>query len=260
MKSRGGWGWFALGSPLIALIVISIVALIVATSPSVLIEQFRSEGFLLAVGVSLRTTTIATIAIVGFGLALAIAARGLPRFAPILEAVVSLPAILPPSVAGLALLMAFGRQGLLGAAFDRAGVSVAFTPIAVVLAQVFVACPFFVREAIAAFQVVDPDIIDAATLDGASTSSLVRFVFVPMSGPILLGGTVLAWARAVGEFGATILFAGNLTGKTQTIPLAIYLGFESDLDQAKALSVVLLGAAVIALMASRWLLGSRTGR
>lgn len=247
-----------LGSPLLALIVLSIFALIVATSPSVLLEQCRSEGFLLSVGVSLRTTSVAAMIIVGFGLALAIAARGLPRLAPVLEAIVSLPAILPPAVAGLALLMALGRQGMFGAALERAGASIAFTPIAVILAQVFVACPFFVREAIAGFQVVDSDVVDAAKLDGASTTDLVRFVFVPMAGPILLGGAVLAWARAIGEFGATILFAGNLAGKTQTIPLAIYLGFESDLDQAKALSVLLLGLAVVALAASRWLLGSRS--
>ncbi|MGL4648096.1 MAG: ABC transporter permease, partial [Caldilineaceae bacterium] len=175
----------------------------------------------------------------------------------IVNALVDLPMVLPPAVAGLALLMAYGRRGLVGPTLGIFGIEVVFTPWAVVLAQLFVAAPFFVRAAATAFGSVQHDLEEAAMLDGASKRGVFRHITVPLAGAALAGGAVMTWARALGEFGATIIFAGNLPGRTQTMPLAIYLGFELDLDVALALSTLLLAVAFGVLLVVKWGLHSR---
>jgi molybdate transport system permease protein len=166
------------------------------------------------------------------------------------DTLVDLPMVLPPSVAGVALLVAFGRRGVVGQFLAAAGIDIAFTTTAVVVAQLFVAAPYYVRAAAGAFARVERDLEDSAALDGASPWGVFRHVTAPLALPSLLAGAVMTWARALGEFGATIIFAGNYPGRTQTMPLAIYMGFELDLTVAIALSVVLLGIsfAVLALV------------
>jgi molybdate transport system permease protein len=148
--------------------------------------------------------------------------------------------VLPPAVAGVALLMAFGRRGVLGSYLSDMGFDLAFTQTAVVLAQLFVAAPFYVKSAMAGFAKVDRDAEDAAALDGAGALTVFRRITIPLAWPALFGGAVMTWARALGEFGATIIFAGNFPGRTQTMPLAIYLGFELQLNVALTLAVILL--------------------
>lgn len=251
-------GWLVLGSPLALLVGLSILALILATPPKLFWTELQQPDTRQAVWISLKTTFVALAAIIVFGSCLAMAVhRSKPFFASALELFVTMPAIVPPSVAGITLLLAFGRMGLLGGVLKSLGLSLPFTPTAVVMAQVFVAAPFFVREAITAFRSLDPAVLEAAKLDGAGAATTARSIVAPLTLPFLVTGAVLAWARALGEFGATILFAGNLKGLTQTMPLAIYLGFESDLDQAKALALLLLIIAVAVLILVRVLFGRR---
>jgi molybdate transport system permease protein len=170
------------------------------------------------------------------------------------DTLIDLPMVLPPSVAGVALLMTFGRRGILGSWLDAAGVQVAFTPIAVMLAQSFVSAPFYIRAARAGFQSVDQELERVAYTLGHSSFSTFLRVTIPLAFPALLSGAVMAWARALGEFGATIMFAGNLLGHTQTMPLAIYTAMESDLTAALALSAVLVLFSFAVLFGVRLLL------
>lgn len=261
MRGRERWnaiGWILLGSPLIALVSISALALLFSTSPRELWAQLGQEGTREAIGISLKTTVVALVLVGVFGTFFAMAIhRTTSWLSSTLEIIATVPAIMPPSVAGLALLLAFGRQGVFGPWLDGMGISIAFTPIAVVMAQLFVSTPFFVREASNAFKSIDPDLVAAARLDGASSWQAARRVTIPLAAPFLATGLILAWARALGEFGATILFAGNLKGVTQTMPLAIYLGFESDLGEAKALAVLLLVTALLVLFVVRITLGRK---
>ena len=161
---------------------------------------------------------------------------------------VEIPLVLPPTVAGIGLLAAFaGRIGLLSSIFDPLGVNVVFTTTAVVLAICFVAGPFYIRQAIAAFETLDRDVLDAARVDGASQMRLLMSISIPLCSAGLAAGAALAFARGVGEFGATIMFAGNLRGVTQTLPLLIYQDFELSFDLALAISslLVVVSAAVL---------------
>jgi len=221
-----------------------------------------SGGFVAAIGspvvisalsLSLATTAASLVLIVAFGtpLAFLLARRRFPG-SGLVETVVDLPLVLPPSVAGLALLLVFGRRGLLGESLDAAGLAVPFTAVAVVLAQVFVAAPFYVRAARAGIASVPRDLEDAARVDGASEPGVFRHVMVPLAAPALAAGLVMSWARSLGEFGATILFAGNFAGRTQTLPLVVYGEFGGgDLEAAIAAATVLVVAAVAVLVAVR---------
>jgi molybdate transport system permease protein len=157
-----------------------------------------------------------------------------------LDTLVDLPMVLPPSVAGIALLMAFGRRGMVGQYLSDVNVTIAFTQTAVVLAQIFVAVPFYIKTAAAGFAEVEHELELAAAVDGASNMRVFWHITLPLARTALLTGAVLTWARALGEFGATIIFAGNFPGRTQTMPLAIYIGFELDLSVALTLSAILL--------------------
>ena len=205
-----------------------------------------------ALQLSLLTSTIAASLVIVTGTPLAYAlSRWEFRGRRVVEVLIDLTLVLPPSVAGVALLIAFGRRGVLGPALSALGISLPFTTAAVVMAQMFVAAPFFVRAARLGFDAVDPQLEEAATTEGANTWQLFRYVMAPLAGPGLIGGLVLCWTRALGEFGATILFAGNMPGRTQTMPLAIYLGFERNVGVALALSVLLLLVSGVLLLALR---------
>jgi len=211
-----------------------------------------------AIVLSLLTSAIALIVIVVLGAPLAyLLARRSFRGSRLIDVLVDLPIILPPAVAGIALLMAFGRYGLVGRWLNDAGITVGFTTTAVVLAQIFIAAPFFVRASKAGFTRIDRDLEDAAADLGASPGKVFRTVTLPMAFPSLAAGAVLAWARALGEFGATIMFAGSFPGVTQTMPLAIYGRFGAgDLPSALLLSIVLLALSMVVLLGLR-LLGGR---
>jgi len=240
--------WPALSLPFIAFLFVPIAALLLRASPEQLIANLSKPQVLQAITLSLVTTFTATGITILFGTPVAyLLARRRFRLRRAIDALVDLPTVLPPSVAGVALLMAFGRRGLLGGLFASLGIDIAFTQTAVVLAQVFIAAPFYIRAASVGFAGVSIEQEQAAAIDGANGWQVFRFVTVPLAWSALLGGSLMSWARALGEFGATIIFAGNFPGRTQTMPLAIYIGFELDLDVALTLSVILVGCSFVVL-------------
>ncbi|MCG8353473.1 MAG: ABC transporter permease [Chloroflexales bacterium] len=247
-------------TPLLLFLVLPLVALVLRLDVAYLAANLADLLVIQAISLSMLTTLIATTIAVLFGTPLAyLLARTKFRGRAIVDTLIDLPMVLPPSVAGIALLMAFGRRGLFGSYLSDAGVEIAFTQIAVVLAQVFVAAPYFVKAATAGFVKVERELEHAAALDGASQWNVFRFVTLPLSWPALFGGMVMTWARALGEFGATIIFAGNFPGRTQTMPLAIYLGFERDLDLALTLAVILLSISFLVLVTVKGALRQRIG-
>jgi len=203
---------------------------------------------------SMRTTAISMFIIVLVGTPAAyVLARADFRGKRFLDALIDIPAVLPPSAAGIALLLTFGRFGLVGQYFDAFGVTISFTTAAVVIAEIFVAAHFYVRQASVGFSSVRRDVEEAAMVDGAGRFTVFTKVTVPLAFPALVAGALTAWARALGEFGATIIFAGSFRGITQTIPLAIFAEFQSDIDAAVALSVLVLGFAFAVILAVRYL-------
>ncbi len=207
-----------------------------------------------ALTLSLATSAVTLLAclLLGTPVAYLLARRRFPG-RRVVDTLIDLPIVLPPAVAGLALLLTFGRRGVFGPTLGALGIELAFSTAAVVVAQTFVALPFYVRAARAGFGGVERAVEEAAAIDGAGP--LARFVTVtlPLTSPALLGGAILAWARALGEFGATIMFAGSVVGRTQTMPLAIYQAFESDLNVSLTLSALLVVLAFCLLLALRWL-------
>ena len=211
-----------------------------------------SQQALSALKLSLVTSTVTTICAILFGTPLAyILANWKLKYKSWLELLIDLPIVLPPSVAGLALLITFGRRGLLGSTLEIFEISLPFTTAAVVIAQMFVAAPLYIRSARVGFIGIDKQLEEAANVEGANRWQLFREVMLPLTRKTLLSGAILTWTRALGEFGATILFAGNLEGVTQTMPMAIYLGFERNLGVALALSVVLIVVSFFLLMLTR---------
>jgi len=236
-----------LAATLLLFIAFPLVALTLHTPPSALWSNLRTSSATSALVLSLQTTTVTLLLALIFGTPTAyLLARGRFPGKRLLDSVVDLPIVVPPAVAGVALLLAFGRQGLLGPTLNNLGIHLSFSTPAVVLAQLFVACPFYVRAARSGFLAVDRALEDASSTLGYSGLGTFRRITVPLALPSLIGGAVLTWARALGEFGATIMFAGNLMGVTQTMPLAVYLSLESgDLDGAVALSVVLVLVSLV---------------
>ena len=165
---------------------------------------------------------------------------------------IELPIVMPPAVAGLALLLTFGRRGLIGSLLAEAGMIIPFSIAAVVIAQFFVSAPFYIRSAQTGFSSIPPEVEDAARVDGASGWRLFRHIILPVAWRALASGLILSWARALGEFGATILFAGNLPGRTQTMPLLVYTVFERDINAAIWTSLILVVLALVALSLSQW--------
>jgi molybdate transport system permease protein len=235
--------------------VLPLAALLLRASPADVVANLGRPEVYRAILLSLKTSLAATAltVLLGTPLALLLGRRTFP-FKRVVETLVDLPMVLPPAVAGVALLIVFGRRGLLGGLLEGFGVQVTFTQVAVVMAQAFVAAPLYIRAAAVGLAGVDEELEEAALIDGASTRQVWRYVTLPLARTALVGGAVLTWARALGEFGATIIFAGNLPGQTQTMPLAIYLGFELDLSLALTLSVILMGTSFFTLVLVKYIL------
>jgi molybdate transport system permease protein len=218
-----------------------------------LAASITSRVVLDALVLSLFTTAISLALTVVFGLPLAfVLARRAFRGKGWVEAIIDLPIVLPPSVAGLALLIVLGRRGVLGEPLDALGIAIPFSTVAVILAQTFVSAPFFIRSARTGIASVDRDLEDAARVDGASEPQLFRSITVPLASAALAAGLVMTWARSLGEFGATIMFAGNIEGRTQTLPLVVYGEFQAgNLDSSIAAAAILVLAAFGVLLAVR---------
>jgi molybdate transport system permease protein len=248
----------ALAALLVGLLALPLIALVVAASAEDLRGALEHERFLPALTLSLRTTitSLAFVSISGTPLAWWIAKSKSPG-ARLASLLISLPIVIPPAVLGVSLLEAFGRNGALSPLLSRFGLLIPFTEKAVVLAQIIVSAPFFVQAAAHAFRRVDPDMLLVARTLGASRVSVFLRVALPVSFPGLIVGATLAWARSLGEFGATLLFAGNRPGVTQTLPLAIYAALESDVGLAIVLSLLLLLTAGLLLLSLRFVPGTR---
>jgi molybdate transport system permease protein len=231
-----------------------VAAIFVDTSPGRLLDSLGEEGALDALWLSLKTTSIAVaiIVLVGTPAAWLLASRRF-RGRSVAITLVELPLVLPPAVAGIALLAALGPQGIVG---DPLGLELPLTTAAVVTALTFVASPFYVRQAQAAFEAVDPTLVDASRTLGASEARTFLRVVIPAAAPGLAAGGALATGRALGEFGATLMFAGSFAGVTQTAPLAIYDRFGTDFAAALALSAVLVAVSAGILLAVK-LVGAR---
>ena len=247
-------GWFpallvAASAVALTFLTLPVVAIFVDSSPARLVESLGEEGALDALWLSLRTTAIALAIIVAVGTPAAwlLASRRF-RGRDVAITLVELPLVLPPAVAGIALLAAFAPNGILGAPLADVGIRLPLTTAAVVVALTFVASPFYVRQAQAAFAAVDPTLVDASRTLGASEGRTFLRVVVPSAAPGLAAGGALAFGRALGEFGATLMFAGSFQGITQTVPLAIYDRFATDFDQALALSAVLVAVSAAILL------------
>jgi molybdate transport system permease protein len=250
---------WAASSVLIVFLAVPLLALLAMVPPAELAAHLASPMALRALGLTLRTTLVATALCVLLGTPVAyLLARTRFRGREIVDTLVDLPITIPPVVGGVALLLAFGRRGLIGRHLDVFGLHVGFTTVAVVMAQVFIASPFFVKAARAGFESVDGRLEAAARTLGASRWRVFFTVTVPLARPALLSGLVLAWARALSEFGATIMFAGNFPGRTQTLTLAVMTAIESDLPTAVAVSVLSLLLAIGALVTAK-ILGARGG-
>jgi len=240
------------GLILILLFGLPLLALIIHAGNATFVQYALSDQAISALRLSLATSLVTVLVTVLFGTPLAyLLARWKFHFKSWIELLIDLPVVLPPSVAGLALLIAFGRQGTFGPFLSRIGISLPFTAGAVVIAQTFVAAPLYIRAARIGFREIDLQLEEAAHVEGANPWQLFREVMFPLAGRALISGAILTWTRAIGEFGATILFAGNLEGVTQTMPMAIYLGFERSLGVAIALSVMLVGVSTILLLLTR---------
>ncbi len=237
---------------MLALFALPLLSLFVRSFKNDFFTYIFSEQALKALRLSLVTSTVTTIVTILFGTTLAyMLARWEFRFRSWIELLIDLPIVLPPSVAGLVLLMAFGRRGMFGQELSALGISLPFTTTAVVLAQMFVAAPFYIRSARIGFRTIDRQLEEAANVEGANEWQIFSEVMVPLAGSALISGAILTWTRALGEFGATILFAGNLEGVTQTMPMAIYLGFERNLGVALALAVMLVVVSMFLLGLTR---------
>ncbi len=241
----------------LAFLVLPLVGLLVRAPWTSLSEQLTSPQVWEALRLSLVCATAATAVslVLGVPLAWLLARTDLPG-RRLIRALVTLPLVLPPVVGGVALLLVLGRRGIVGSWLDSAfGLTLPFTTTGVVIAEAFVAMPFLVISVEGALRAADPRYEEAAATLGASRLTTFRRVTLPLIAPGIGAGAVLAWARALGEFGATITFAGNFPGRTQTMPLAVYLAMESDPEAAIALSLVLLvvSIAVLAGLRERWM-------
>ena len=234
----------------VAFLLLPIVALFLRVGLGELISALGSEAARQALVVSLKTSVIAHVVILCIGTPAAYL-LGTRRFRGrrALITVIELPLVLPPAVAGIALFASFGRHGLLGGSLDALGVSIPFTQTAVVLAIIFVASPFYVRSAVAAFAAVDRNLLDAARTLGAGRGRVFARVALPLAAGGLGAGSSLAFARGLGEFGATIIFAGSFPGVTRTLPLAIYTERDQDFDVAVAMGALLVVVSVAILVA-----------
>ena len=257
--TRAAWFPVLLGVCLavaLTFLTLPVVAIFVDSSPGELISSLGEEGALDALWLSLKCTaaSIAIILLVGTPAAYLLATRAF-RGRALVVTLIELPLVLPPAVAGIALLAAVGPEGILGGAIEAAGIQLSFATAGVVVALTFVSSPFYVRQAMAAFAAVDRSLLDASRTLGASEARGFLRVMIPVAIPGLAAGTALALGRALGEFGATLMFAGSFQGITQTVPLAIYDRFSTDFEAALALSAVLVAVSAAILLAVKLVRG-----
>jgi molybdate transport system permease protein len=255
LKQRWKNGWKLATLPFLLFIFIPLAALFLRTDPGNLLATLTGETVGKAIALSMTTTLITVVVtfVLGTPVAYYLVNRRYSwhRF---VDTLIDLPTILPPAVAGVALLIAFGRSGLVGQWLAPLGLTIPFSSLAVVMAQTFIAAPLYIKSATLGFTGVDCELRKAAALDGANRWQTFRYIMLPMSWPAIFSGLVMTWARALGEFGATIIFAGNFPGRTQTMPLAIYIGFEMDLNVALTLSVILVAVSFVVLVLVKWIL------
>lgn len=259
MTRRRGWFAWLCGALLaiaLSFLTLPLVGLVTDVPPGELVDALREpsarEALALSLGTSLTALTL--IVLVGTPAAWLLATRRMPARSVLLT-LVELPLVIPPAVAGVALLAALGPNGLLGPLLDELGIRLVLETAGVVVALTFVASPFYLRPAITGFAAIDRELLDGAADLGASEFTAFARVAVPVAGSALTAGAALAWARALGEFGATLIFAGSLAGVTRTAPLAIYERLSSDFTGALALSVVLVGLSGAILLVVRLLAG-----
>jgi molybdate transport system permease protein len=255
-------GWFAVllvAALTLALLFLTVpvVAIFIDTGPRDLVSSLGDDGALEALRLSLfcSAVAVAIIVVVGTPAAYLLATRRFRGRAAIVT-LVELPLVLPPAVAGIGLLAALGPNGLLGGWIQDAGIQLVLTTTGVILALTFVAAPFYLRQAQAGFEALDPTWLDASRTLGAGEARTFLRVAIPGAGPGLIAGLALAWGRALGEFGATLMFAGSFRGITQTVPLAIYERFSTDFTGALALSAVLVAVSAALLLSVKLLGGS----
>jgi molybdate transport system permease protein len=234
-----------------------IVAIFTNTSPSQLLASLDDPAARDALWLSLKATLIAlaVILVVGTPAAYALATREF-RGRAVLQTLVELPLVLPPAAAGIGLLAALGPNGLLGGVLNDAGIELVLQTAGVVVALVFVASPFYLRQAEAAFAAVPSSVVQASRTLGAGEAGTFLRVVIPTARQGLLAGAALAWGRALGEFGATLMFAGSFRGVTQTVPLAIYDQFSTDFNGALALSAVLVCVSFALLLSVKFATGA----
>ena len=255
-----------LAAETVAIVIISAVVLLFLALPvfaiieralekTDVIDVASSSRVTEALRLSFETTAISLAIVIAFGTPLAywLARTKFPGH-EVIDALIDLPIVLPPAVGGLGLLMAFGRNGIVGSSLHDIGIDLAFTTTAVVMAQTFVASPFYIRAAKAGFEAIDRDLEDVAQTLGSSRMGVFFRVAIPAAMPALMAGAVMAWARALGEFGATIMFAGSFPGRTQTVPLAVYRSLETGVDVPLALSAILVVISFAVLLAFRLLM------
>lgn len=241
--------WMIWALPLLLFLAIPILSLFMRAPWKQLMPILKENQVFQAIQLSLLSSTLTTAIALLVGTPVAVfLSKSKTRFRHFVDTLIDLPTVLPPSVAGVALLMAFGQKGVFGELLSNAGISIPFTLMAVILAQTFIASPLYVKTATVGFSGIDPILVQAAELDGANRWQIFRYIVMPLSWSSLLSGGVMTWARSLGEFGATIIFAGNFPGKTQTMPLAIYIGFEIDMNVAITLAIIMICISFLTLV------------
>ena len=232
-----------------AFIALPVVALFLKSPPETILRSLHDPMVMDALRLSLMTSTITTITVVIMGTPIAYVSARFNYFGKELaDSLIDLPVIMPPAVAGIALLMAFGRMGIVGHHLNALGISIAFTTLAVIIAQVFVSSPFYIRQARTSFEDVDLAFENAARTLGASRIYTFFHVILPIAMNGLISGAIMSFARSLGEFGATIMFAGNFQGRTQTMPLAIYTAMQGDLDVSLCLAIILVAISFVVIV------------
>jgi molybdate transport system permease protein len=245
---------FILFAAAVLYIALPVMSVFMREPLSGILESLGDPMVVDALKLSLFTTAISSaIVIVVWTPISYVNARYGYRGKELVDTIVDLPVVMPPAVAGIALLMAFGRKGMLGQYFDLLGISIAFSTVAVIMAQVFVASPFYIRQARTSFEDVDRSYENAARTLGASKLYTFFYITVPIAMNGLISGAILTWARALGEFGATIMFAGNFQGRTQTMPLAIYTAMQGDIGSSLFLSMILVIISFIVIVTVKML-------
>jgi len=249
IQKIGKWLLLALVIIIIAYLLLPLVSVFTSKSPALIWESLHGSVAYRALVLSLKTTIISIVCIIVFCTPLSYMLAKNEFFGKkVLEAFLKMPIVAPTAVVGVGLLLVFGKRGLLGGALALVGVEIPFTVIAVVMAQIFMASPFYLNTARQSFEAVDDQLLAVSRTLGVSPWMTFWRVTIPLSFPGLLTGVALSWALALGEFGATVMFAGNMPGKTQTLPLAIYTAMESDANVAIAISALLLAVSFLLLL------------